>query len=1099
MLAVHPPRGTFFILFGREGSNPLYLRELFRQNIEIYERYRGRLAKVNYMCKNPGKALQVVLISLALIIMTCFNLFGSSPMPDQYYVEHFTDENGLPQNSVKNLAADPEGFIWITTENGLVRFDGRHFFTYNKSNTALAGTPWFYDFQPDPIHRKSTFYANGDRVVMRIENGIAVKDSLSAGSEMSLPYMNLPYHQRHIASGGPNVYISSSGKDFLHYLILCRSGKGRFYVVHNQKVEYFENKKISWTLKDKCTGQNNYFGHQDGLYRVGTGRSIEKLEATGTTSMALSGEILNDGDYLDKKQRLLLYWNHLSDQAFLLLHNNFYLLRLDGKGGWTTKKILSGFDFHGHNIHTVHYNPSDGRLLLGSLIKGLFVITPKDFMTLNAVGTADDNVMYAQALFGQRQILSANGLLINTLPTNLSNTEALPVLRNIPTGDRRALVIDHQKNIWTKYFNILYKFDPTGNRMLQSWDMGQEIKTIYQAPNGRIWFSVGSKGLYYLDPGQNTPFRPRIPPIESIHFLTEGPAGTLWAGTFRGLYRIELASGKAFLIPGTASLYVRSIYLSPTTGGGVFFTTYENGFYYYKNGKLTQFPLDEQKNLSAAHCIVEDRNGFFWIPTNKGLFQFSRKDLVRFANADHQSGSTPPPFFLYYAKRNGFLTNEFDGGCQPCSLRLPDGRVSLPSMNGFVLFKPEDIATDLPDKIILVDRYTIQDKLSMLGGDTVNLPLSPEQIKIYITTPYFGNAENIRMSYSLHPVGSSSDSDGWIPISTNDPVIFFSKIDSGDYTLTIRKQNGFGPDNQQIKRLLISVPKHWYETGTFKLTLLIALILTIYLYNSLRTRKLIKTNRELEQKIEARTQNLQDTLNALQVSEKELGRQMYIQTRLVASISHDVRTPMKYVVAGAEQIASHIGNDERYGRATDTAVSIGLTAKHMGKTLDDMVAYIKTQFYGSHIGMQPVNLHQLLEEKTITLTGAIADHGNALVNMVPQNVQVNSNPHLLGIIVHNLIDNANKWTVNGEIRVLYQKGEVNACLAIEDTGQGMPAALLERINEAPGATATNAKQDDIGSNGLGLLIVKEIATILHIGLSAENVGGAKVSLTFPNT
>src|ERR1043165_7845001 len=76
--------------------------------------------------------------------LICLNLFLLNFMPAapiasmdttaHYFVRHFTDEDGLPQNSVKGIVPDKNGFLWLATENGLTRFDGNYFLNFNSDN-----------------------------------------------------------------------------------------------------------------------------------------------------------------------------------------------------------------------------------------------------------------------------------------------------------------------------------------------------------------------------------------------------------------------------------------------------------------------------------------------------------------------------------------------------------------------------------------------------------------------------------------------------------------------------------------------------------------------------------------------------------------------------------------------------------------------------------------------------------------------------------------------------------------------------------------------------------------------------------------------------
>ena len=53
----------------------------------------------------------------------------------QYRFDHWTADNGLPQNSVRDIVQTRDGYLWLTTFDGLVRFDGVRFTIFNKSNS----------------------------------------------------------------------------------------------------------------------------------------------------------------------------------------------------------------------------------------------------------------------------------------------------------------------------------------------------------------------------------------------------------------------------------------------------------------------------------------------------------------------------------------------------------------------------------------------------------------------------------------------------------------------------------------------------------------------------------------------------------------------------------------------------------------------------------------------------------------------------------------------------------------------------------------------------------------------------------------------------
>lgn len=85
-----------------------------------------------------------LLLCLFTLLITDI-LFAQTNLSD-YYVRHFTSENGLSQNTVKSIAEDDYGFIWLATESGLLRFDGCNFKQFDKTNTGIH-TSRMFDIQ----------------------------------------------------------------------------------------------------------------------------------------------------------------------------------------------------------------------------------------------------------------------------------------------------------------------------------------------------------------------------------------------------------------------------------------------------------------------------------------------------------------------------------------------------------------------------------------------------------------------------------------------------------------------------------------------------------------------------------------------------------------------------------------------------------------------------------------------------------------------------------------------------------------------------------------------------------------------------------------
>ncbi|WP_159467082.1 ATP-binding protein [Dyadobacter sp. 3J3] len=1053
-----------------------------------------------------------VILVILLILASNKYIFAQLQTNDQddYTVKYYTEDNGLPQNSVKNISADSEGFIWLTTETGLVRFDGQNFFTFDKSNLPITYNR-FSMLQPsleggkkDNKSRKLYAVAEGYQFV-RIEAGKASIDTLYTNRIRSIPHLNNSGENVLLSNGSPNYLRDWLNPDY--YIITVSEGEGNFFICERQKIEYYSNWKKIYDYTIKTPLPWNFFTIQKNLYTYTDGKFV-RIDKSGLRDLSITGDIKTDANYVPGKLNGKIYWNNISDQVFIYIDKKLYALQ-EGPGGiLKTALLVNNFDFVKNNITTIHYDTKNHRLFLGSVTKGLFVLKNKSFYTLRTKGNDLQNVFYGQAIFDSNSVITPKGYIVGK---SLENKKVIlkdyPLIQSEKTADGYGIITDKKGNIWRKSGNILFCYNTKGRKMTGKWDLKTEVNHLYEDEKGTIWIGTRSSGLFCINLSDQEPAPRQFikGPLDRISFILQKTPQTLVIGTAHGLFLLNLFSKKLIFVKGTEKLYVRSLFISSSADAKntdekeIWITTYEDGFFLFSKNKLIKFPLDKHKYLSGAHCIFPDKLGYFWLTTNKGLFRIAKKDLLDYA-ANHFASEHKSIFSMHFTKEQGFYTNEFNGGCQPCALRLPNGYFSLPSLDGLVWFIPENITIELPDKNIILDRYEVGGKSIAASGDSIKFPLNPQNIKIHLTTAYFGNPADLNISYALvEKAHSKTVPDQWLDVEATNTTIPIGRLNAGNYTLFIRKNNGFGRDNYMYKKISILVPPDWYETQWFRIAALFLFIFAVYLFIRLRLRIIKKENRLLEIKIARRTRKLEHTFSALEKSERELHRQMHIQTRLIASMSHDIKTPLKFVSNAAGRIENMLEN-EKIDAVAKLGKTIEQSTDQMYNLLENLIAYVKTQVYGSNIEFKETNLFNSLSEKFKIFEHVIHERSNQFTNEVEPLVNVVTNAQLLGIIVHNLIDNANKFSFNANINIRTAVMDAETHLIISDTGPGMPDELLNWLN-TPSKTDSfeKSKSISIHYNGLGLTIVKELAMLLNVGLRVKKNKGTQVHLIFPKS
>ena len=984
---------------------------------------------------------------LLLLVFTCF-CFSLQPIwAQEYDVVHYTDENGLPQNSVKSIATDDAGFVWLATENGPVRFDGQKFLLFDKNYTK-AFSNRIINFRKDLNHNQ-LFALTENWQLVPIQKGRVKGKPIGYDDVFQFQHGNNTTH--YFASGLPNIL----GSYFAGAKYIIPIGKQSLYEIFNQKISLYQQNKLVYTIAYPYKDQWRFFLIGEVLYYLDEDYTLSRFINGSEQQVKLLGEINNE----PKKAAHQLFWNNVTQHVFISIGSRLYALNIasDGKN-IQSKCILNYPNFNFSDILTIYSDPKTRHTYLGSYTKGLYVFKEKGFKAVNPDTSATTTNFYAQYAFGKDEVLYANGYLFK----NTGKAAHLNLVRK--TSGNFALLIDQQKNIWTADGSTLVRLTPEGTKIVSKHQFTSRINSLYQDQKGEIWIGT-FKGVFKMSADlQSFAVQKGLERVDDVSYL-QRVGNELWIGTSKGIFSFNIATTKTFYIKWLKNKQVRSIY---ARNKEIWITTFGDGFYLYKDKKLTHFPNDANNYLNNAHCILEDKYGFFWISSNKGLFKVSINDLK--AYAAHQTNEV---FYLYYNKSYGFKTNEFNGGCQPCATILNNGDFTFPTINGIVLFDPAKIVAELPDQPIFIDKIVLDNK-EIDERSTLQLPIGFDRLTIYLSTPYYGNSENLNFEYKL---GSQQ-----VWTKSTDQTISYTSLPTGNNELIIRKKNGFGVQNFAYQTIHIFIPPHFYQTWWFITAVILFSILIVFLLIKARTKRVRKRNRQLEENIFERTQELQSTIKAYEISQKRIGHQFYFQRRLIAAITHDIKSPLRYLMMTGEALYKSEKNkpvDEEGLKAiyTSSTQIYHFTANLLeyAKGFTNEALQTKTKF----------NLHHLVEEKIAIFQSIANTHSIRIDNLVKPDTNISSNKQLLSVILHNLLDNAVKFTSVGEISFDYETIDNCSKIMVKDSGKGMKPNQVTWCNEPNTEEMIKNKNEIDANGGLGLIIVKELLQMIDGQLYVE--------------
>jgi ligand-binding sensor domain-containing protein len=536
-----------------------------------------------------------------------------------YRFDHWTTDDGLPQNTVTSVVQTRDGYLWMTTFDGLARFDGVRFTVFDKSNTRGIST-----------NRFTNLYETGDGALL-----IGTEDG------GLIVYCNGVFTNYTTADGLPSNQVLEFFPDFDGETVIATS-KGRFYLRGGKFVPApppYQNPKMR--LYPAPSGARVTID-SNGVTWAKDGRAIHypiKLAASN-----LSFEVM---PYEDSRGNL-----------WILDGLNLYLLRdgqvtpfpgapplrpmyEDADGGvWFGKPlgVASSGDFLARfkdGRFTV-FGEADGVLnaSIRSIIsdregsiwvattRGLYRARKRMMAAFSTESGLANHEVYplAQSRDGQIWVGTTRGLNRAGLKAGL--VESFSSL--LPGANVQALWEDATGRMWIGLSDGLRRYE---NGKIQDLPVHAEVYGVTADREGKYWIA-SSQGLFKLDgDGVFAQYTTKDGlPSDNVKTVLEDRRGALWFGTYGGL--VQLKDGKFISYTtahGLAGDRVRTIY--EDSDGTLWIGTYDDGLSRFRDGKFFNYRIEQGLYNNGVFQILEDRRGYFWIGCNKGIYRVSRREL----------------------------------------------------------------------------------------------------------------------------------------------------------------------------------------------------------------------------------------------------------------------------------------------------------------------------------------------------------------------------------------------------------------------------------------------------------------------------------------
>jgi signal transduction histidine kinase/ligand-binding sensor domain-containing protein len=730
----------------------------------------------------------------------------------QYAHRIWQTQQGLPQGTIYSILQTHDGYLWLGSQTGLIRFDGVRFEMLENIRPEAPANVWVRSAMEDSHHtlwiataESGLFQMDGDRVMRYLSSGNVQCVAEAKNGDMWACTTN---GIARIRDGQVSTFLANQ-----NIRAACEASDGTVWVAGNgPNLNSWDGTKFTSHRIQKLPADVEIRALQCSKDKVRAGTTVGLLEISKT------GE------------RLLTSRDGLADSRILCL--------AESKDGSLWIGTRNGFS-RLRNGEIESYRPQEG--LSQSTVYSMF----EDLEGSLWVGTKN----------GLNQFLSGR---------------ALPYTANegLPSNDTGPIAQDAHGDIWIGTLGAgLARFD--GKRFLtMTSKQGLTSNTIYSLaadPDGALWAGTTSgvdrlrngkvEASYSIGQGL---------PSANIRALFITRAGTLWAGTEKG--PAMFAHG-AFAVPQNLPAELRGpiAAIDEDQSGGIYLATDLEGLYVYRDGAsqevlqngvpihdvdalysdpdgklwigteggglrlldhghMTTFLIRDGMFDNEIYGITHDNQDRLWMACSKGLFSVNRADLLKFA-----AGALKKLTSSQYSPTDAQRTIECRSGVQPGSIRTADGRVWFSTIRGLYVFDPSHLLLNIPPPPVVIEEITV-------NGEPVEpqaiAAIAPglKNLEFRYTGLTFLQPTRLTFRYMLEGFDKK-----WISAGGRREA-FYTNLPPRAYRFRVTACNGDEVCNETS--VPFSLAPHFYQRGWFIPLCVVALGLAGWMIYKLRIRQI---------------------------------------------------------------------------------------------------------------------------------------------------------------------------------------------------------------------------------------------------------------------
>jgi len=1020
---------------------------------------------------------------LALMLFSCFSTVTAQPKAATY----LGIENGLSNNAVTAIYQDHYGFMWFGTYDGLNRYNGYEFKVFRNELKDPASL----------IHNRIvTITEDADnKIWIGTKMGLSIYDPVKAmfsglnyqpASTSGIRKIDFTINDLETDQQG-NTYIATAGNGLLLYK------KGAKHAV-------------TLTIKSQTKGIGNThiqsikIDSQQRVWAFIQGYGLYQLDKK-TSSFVLVNSVVTLGNVLeaDKQGNLWLgtdngvYRYNIQQNTFVYKTNvalgltggrkvvgltvdksNQLWIATDGSGvavlSISTDKVC--FIPQGERkgqlksaaVYAV-YEDKDSRKWIGTLRGGINIVDPHNlkFETLahdplNPNSLINNFVLsFCETRTGNLWIGTDGGGLsfYDKKTSKYRNYKHTATKGSLVNDNITSIVEDQDNRIWVStYGGGICRYNPKTDNF-ERFDC---YNSIYNYLNNNVWllfqdskynlFAGTVDGAVYRLNRQINKFEVYDNELMNVISLKEDDKGTLWAGTFAGLVKVDPKHIKHQLFK--TDYPVRAIHQDKnnqiwvgTEGGGIL-------HFNSPSAKFEDYTTHKGLSSNSVLNILEDKNGFLWLSTFNGITRFDplTKKVKNYYEAD------------------GLQSNQFNYNA---ALLSATGELLFGGIKGFTVFHPDSLTGTAAMPKILVSSIKINNKAyeqednkrAVYDLQQIILPYDKTMLSVDFLALDYAAKENIDYAYYLE--GWDSD---WNYVAKG-RVANYSRLEEGSYTLRIKSTNAEGVWNTAEKTITIVVLPPWFRTWWAYLLYALSGSGLIYAYLHYKSRQAA-------------------LLYEVRIAHYQAEKEKEIHERKLSfftNVSHEFRSPLTLIV---NPIKDFIEGKEKLSDPGQLNV-VYRNAKRLLSLVDQLLLFTRTESMEDELNIAELNLPVLCKEVFLCFVHQAKSKQLCYEFECDQeNLPVFGDREKIEIILFNLISNALKFAPQaGRVKVTITELYQNVTLQVSNNGPQIPAATGVKLF----TKFYQVRKDNSalkGGFGIGLYLVKNFAERHHAAVNYES-------------